>query len=159
MTTTLAELLKAQPFAEGMKESHLRKLAEMAMEVQFARDQIIFRQGDESGLFYVILTGKVALEASAPGRLLRVQTIGVGDELGWSSFLAEGGKQFQARTIEPVRAVAFDGARLRQACEQDPAFGYQLLRKMLKVVAGRLQATRIQMLDMYAPPPGGSKLV
>jgi CRP/FNR family transcriptional regulator, cyclic AMP receptor protein len=159
MTTTLAELLKAQPFAEGMKESHLRKLAEMAMEVQFARDQIIFRQGDESGLFYVILTGKVALEASAPGRLLRVQTIGVGDELGWSSFLAEGGKQFQARTIEPVRAVAFDGARLRQACEQDPAFGYQLLKKLLKVVAGRLQATRIQMLDMYAPPPGGSKLV
>ena len=158
-STTLPELLKAQPFAEGMKESHLRRLAEMALEVQFARDQIIFRQGDQSGLFYIILSGKVALEASGPGRMIRVQTIGVGAELGWSSFLAEGGKQFQARTLEPVRALAFDGARLRQACEQDPAFGYQFLTKLLKVVAGRLQATRIQLLDMYAPPQGGSKLV
>lgn len=159
MTTTMADVLKAQPFAEGMKETHIRKLAEMAMEVQFARDQIIFRQGDQSGLFYVILSGKVALEASAPGRIIRVLTIGVGAELGWSAFLGDSGKHFQARTLEPVRAVAFDGARLRQACEQDPAFGYQFLQKLLRVVAGRLQATRMQMLDVYAPPPGGSKLV
>ncbi len=158
-STTLADVLKAQPFAEGMRESHVRKLAEMAMEVQFARDQIVFRQGDQSGLFYLVLSGKVALEASGPGRMIRVQTLGVGDELGWSAFLAESGKHFQARTLEPVRALAFDGTRLRQACEQDPSFGYQLLKKLLRVVAARLQATRMQMLDMYAPPAGGSKLV
>ncbi len=158
MTSTLAEMLKAHPFVEGMKESHIRKLAEMALETQFARDQVVFRQGDETGLFYLILAGKVALETSAPGRMIRVQTLGVGDELGWSSFLGGTGKQFQARTLEPVRALAFDGARLRQACEQDCAFGYQFLKKLLELVARRLQATRVQLLDMYAPH-GGSKLV
>ncbi len=157
MTNTLAEVLQAQPLVEGMKESHIRKLAEMAMEVQFARDQIIFRQGDQSGLLYVILSGKVALEASAPGRMIRVQTLEAGDELGWSSFLAGSAKMFQARTLEPVRALAFDGARLRQACDQDCAFGYQILKRLLLVVSSRLQATRVQTLDMYAP--GGSKLI
>ena len=157
-TSTLADIVRAHPFAEGMKESHVLKLADMALEVQFARDQIIFRQGDESGLFYLIVSGKVAIEASAPGRMLRVQTAGEGYELGWSSFLAKGGKHFQARTLEPVRALVFDGARLRQACEQDSGFGYQVLLRVLGVVARRLQATRMQLLDMYAPH-GGSKLV
>ncbi len=157
MTNTLAEVLQAQPLVEGMKESHVRKLAEMAMEVQFARDQIIFRQGDQSGLLYVILSGKVALEASAPGRMIRIQTLEAGDELGWSSCLAGSAKMFQARTLEPVRTLAFDGARLRQACDQDCAVGYQILKKLLLVVSSRLQATRVQTLDMYAP--GGSKLI
>jgi CRP-like cAMP-binding protein len=156
-TKTLTDVLREHPFVEGMKQSHILKMAEMALEVQFARDHMIFKQGDESALFYLILEGKVALEVSAPGRILRVQTLGPGDELGWSSLIAEGGKHFQARSLEPVRVLAFDGARLRHTCEQDPAFGYQFMLKLVKVVARRLQATRLQFLDFYAPH--GAKLV
>jgi CRP/FNR family cyclic AMP-dependent transcriptional regulator len=155
----LVDVLRAHPFLEGMKPGHILKMSEMALEVQFAKDQMIFKQGDESGLFYLILSGKVALEVTGPGRVVRIQTVGEGEELGWSVVLAEGGKHFQARAIEPVRALTFDGPRLRQVCEQDPVFGYQFVRKLLKVVANRLQATRMQLLDLYQPPRGGSKLV
>ena len=103
------------------------------------------------------LSGKVALEISAPGRIVRVQTLGEGDELGWSSLLAGDGKQFQARSLEPVRALVFDGTRLRQTCEGDPGFGYALMARIIKVVSRRLQATRLQLLDLYAPR--GVKLV
>jgi CRP/FNR family transcriptional regulator, cyclic AMP receptor protein len=156
-TKTLAEVVREHAFMEGMKQSHILKIADMALEIQFARDQMIFKEGDESALFYLIVAGKVALEVSAPGRILRVQTLGPGDELGWSSLLGTGGKQFNARSLEPVHALAFDGARLRQACEQDPAFGYQFMLKLVNVVARRLQATRLQLLDVYAPR--GVKLV
>jgi CRP/FNR family cyclic AMP-dependent transcriptional regulator len=154
---TLTEVLRDHPFLEGLKPNHIQRMAEVAMEVQFTRDQVIFRVGDESGLFYLLLSGRVAVEVSAPGRVVRVQTLGEGDELGWSSLLGQSGKTFQARALEPALAVAFDGARVRHACEQDPAFGYQIMRRVLRVVAERLQATRLQLLDMYAP--GGSKLV
>jgi len=149
--TPLTEILKEHPFLEGFKPEHIQKMAELALEVQFGRDQIIFREGQESGLFFLILSGRIALEVSAPGRILRVQTLGPGEELGWSSVLGEGGKHFQARSLETVRALAFEGSRLRQACEQDPSFGYALMRRLLKVVAERLQATRMQLLDVYAP--------
>ncbi|MGE5571120.1 MAG: Crp/Fnr family transcriptional regulator [Rhodospirillales bacterium] len=154
---TLTEALRDHPFLEGMKPNHVQKMAEVAMEVQFSRDQVIFREGDESSLFCLLLTGKVALEVTAPGRIVRVQTLGVGDELGWSSLIGRKGKTFQARAIEPVRAIAFDGARLRHACEMDAAFGYQLMQRVLRVVAERLQATRLQLIDVFAPT--GSKLV
>lgn len=157
-TKTIAEVLREHPFVTGLKESYIHKLAEMALEVQFAKDQLIFRQGDESGLFYLVLSGKVALEATAPGRISRIQTVGETDALGWSVMLGPGGKNFQARALEAVRALAFDGARLRQLCEQDPGFGFQFTRKLLHVVSERLQAARMQLLDIYAPRTGG-KLV
>lgn len=147
----LVEILKEHPFLEGFKPEHVQKMAELALEVQFGRDQIIFREGQESGLFFLILSGKIALEVSAPGRIFRVQTLEAGEELGWSSVLGEGGKHFQARSLETVRALAFEGSRLRQLCEQDPSFGYALMKQLLKVVAERLQATRLQLLDIYAP--------
>lgn len=156
-TKTLTDSLRDHPFVEGLKPSHIQKLADMGLEVQFGRDQIIFREGDECGLFYIILSGKVALEISAPGHIVRIQTLGEGDELGWSSLLSEDGKHFRARSLEPVRALAFDGSRMRQTCEQDPVFGYNLMLRMLQVVSRRLQATRLQLLDLYAPR--GAKLV
>ncbi len=156
-TKSLREILKEHAFLEGFKPEHIDKMAELALEVQFGRDQIIFREGQESGLFFLILSGRIALEVSAPGRILRVQTLEAGEELGWSSVLGEGGKHFQARSLETVRALAFEGARLRQACEQDPSFGYALMKRLLKVVAERLQATRLQLLDVYAPR--ASKLI
>jgi len=88
---------------------------------------------------------------------MRITTLAAGDELGWSSLLMEDRKHFQARTLEPVRALAFDAARLRQTCEQDHGFGYLLMRALLRVVSGRLQDTRMQLLDLYAPR--GVKLI
>lgn len=156
-TKTFTEVLQDHPFVSGMRPAHVQKLASLALEVQFGRDELIFKEGDFSSLFYLLIAGKVALEVSAPGRIIRVQTLGEGDELGWSSLLKSGGKHFRARSLEPVRALAFDGARLLQACEQDPAFGFALMQRLLHVVAERLQATRMQMLDLYAPR--GAKLV
>lgn len=153
---TLTDMLREHPFLEGLKQNYIQKMAEIALEVQFTRDQVIFKEGDESSLFFLLLSGRIALEISAPGRIVRIQTLGEGDELGWSSLLGQG-RTFQARSLEPVRAIAFDATRLRRACEQDPSFGYEITQRLLKVVAGRLQATRLQLLDLYAPR--GVKLV
>jgi len=148
---SLVEILREHPFLEGFKPEHVEKMAGMAREVQFSRDQMIFQEGEQSDLFYLLLSGRVALEVSAPGRIVRIQTLGEGDELGWSSLLEEESKRFQARSLEPGRALAFLGTQLRQACEEDCAFGYALERQIIKVISSRLQATRLQLLDLYAP--------
>jgi CRP/FNR family cyclic AMP-dependent transcriptional regulator len=151
-TENFLDLLRGHPFLKELQPAHIEKLAELAQEARFERDQVIFREHDESSFFYLIASGKVALEVTALGRTLRVQTLQDGEELGWSSVLQSEGKHFQARALGSVRALVFDGARLREACEQDHSFGYALMRRLLGVVAARLQATRIQLLDMYSPP-------
>ena len=150
-STNLLELLQKHPFLEGFQPKHIEKLAELGHELRFERDRVIFREGDESSFFYLIISGKVALEVTALGRTLRVQTLGDGEELGWSSVLAAEGKHFQARALGTVKTIVFDGARLREACEEDCSLGFALLKRILGVVSERLQATRIQLLDMYTP--------
>ena len=61
------------------------------------------------------------------------------------------GKYFQARALDHVDAFAFDGPALLAACKQDPAFGFAFMHRLLGVVAARLQATRLQVHDLYSP--------
>jgi CRP-like cAMP-binding protein len=84
---------------------------------------------------------------------VRVSTLVAGEVLGWSSVSSGdgNGKQFQARALEEVHVFAFDGTRLRHACEEDYAFGFWFMRSILNVMAGRLQAIRAQLVDLYSP--------
>lgn len=151
MTEAVVTLLQRHPFVEEFQPQHIEKLASMATRVRFERDQVIFREGDECGEFYLIVSGLVALEIAAPDHTLRVQTLAAGDELGWSAILMGRRKHFQARALERAEALAFDGGGLLVACKQDPVFGYVLMHRLLGVVSERLQATRLQVLDMYSP--------
>ena len=151
MTEAVVTLLQRHPFVEEFQPQHVEKLASLATRVRFERDQVIFRENDECGEFYLIVSGLVALEIAAPDHTLRVQTLAAGDELGWSAILMGRRKHFQARALERAEALAFDGGELLIACKQDTLFGYTLMHRLLGVVSERLQATRLQMLDMYSP--------
>jgi CRP/FNR family transcriptional regulator, cyclic AMP receptor protein len=151
MRKEIHEILRGHPFLEAFQPQHIDRLSEAAQDARFERDQIIFRERDTSRSFYLVVSGKVALEVTALGRTLRVQTVSDGEALGWSSVLPSEGTHFQARALTSVHAMVFDGARLLEICQQDCSFGYTLMRQLLELVADRLQATRVQLLDMYSP--------
>jgi CRP-like cAMP-binding protein len=148
---TLVAIFSRYPFAEELLPAHLEKLCSMAFDVPFKKNEIIFREGDECNNFYLLTSGKVILEIPVQGCLLGIETLGPGDELGWSSMLMSDRRHFQARAVEPVHTLAFDGAELNRVCKEDPPFGYALLYRLLGVVSRRLQATRLRLVDIYAP--------
>jgi len=151
----VVEIVKSHPFAEGFWPDHVARLGAMGSEIRFRPGEVIFHEGDHSSFFYLLISGNVALEVLSPGRPVRVATLYAGEVLGWSSVTGEAeGKQFQARALEDVHAVAFDGARLRHACEEDYAFGFWFVRAILKVMSGRLHAIRAQLVDSYSPLAG-----
>jgi CRP-like cAMP-binding protein len=147
----LQATLRRHPFVEGFDPGYVEKLAALARGVQFQRDQVVFHEGDECNDFFLIVSGLMALEVEEPGSTLRVQTLGAGDELGWSALLMASGKYFQARALEKVDALAFDGPQLLAECRKDPAFGFAFMQRLLGVVAARLQHTRLQVHDLYSP--------
>jgi CRP-like cAMP-binding protein len=149
--TSTQTLLARHPFTHGLGGPAIEKLAAMARSVGFAPNDVIFREGDDCHDFYLLVRGRVALEIVSDGVPHRVHTLSAGDELGWSAVLMGRGKYFQARALEHVEAMAFEGADLLALCERDTAFGYTVMHRLLAVVAERLQATRLQLLDMYWP--------
>jgi len=46
------------------------------------------------------------------------------------------------------KAIFFYGTCLREQCEQDPAFGYELMKRTAEVVIKRLQAARKYLVEL-----------
>jgi len=136
---------------EGFEPRDLERLAALAKEVHFNRNYIIFHEGEQHGFFYLIIDGSVALEMIAAGHAVTLQTLHPGDAMAWSSLVSSPrGAHFEARVLTPVRALAFEGAALREACESDPPFGFRMMKALLTLITERLDASRMQVLDMYA---------
>jgi len=55
--------------------------------------------------------------------------------------------------MELTRAVALDGKCLRDKCETDHHLGYEVMRRVTRIIEHRLQATRLQLLDVYGGVP------
>jgi CRP/FNR family cyclic AMP-dependent transcriptional regulator len=144
------QLLK-HPFVAGLPARLIEELAPLARETHFAPDQVIFREGEDCHDFYLVVAGRVALEIVSTGAPLRVQTVSGGDEFGWSAVLMGRGKHFQARALDNVETIAFDGLEVIKLCREDTALGFEFMHRLLNVVSERLQATRLQLLDMYWP--------
>jgi len=142
-------LLAKQPFLKGFPKEQLDMLAENAMVVEFPVGKYIFNEGLAANRFYIILKGEVALE-SAPvkkgGPPALIQTIKTGDVLGWSWLFPPYQWNFDARAVKPTTAIILFAAALRKNCEADPRLGYELMKRVSKVVVTRLQATRQQLL-------------
>ncbi len=146
----LEELIAASPVFAGLSPVHLELIAGCAVNEHFSAGAQLFRAGTPADRFFLIRAGTVALEVDAPGRgALVIETLGRGDVIGWSWLFEPYLWQFDGRASEPVRVVAFDGACLRDKCEADHELGYQLMRRFAGSVIERLQATRLQLLDVY----------
>lgn len=150
MSDRLLEVLRGHPFVAEFRPEHMAKLAALAKQVHFDAGQVIFHEGDDYSVLYLLGEGMVALELQTPGRLLRVQTLHAGDVFDWSALLPHAGKHFQARALDGVTALAFEGEELLAAFKDDPAFGMAFMLKLLGVVSERLRASRVQLVDMYA---------
>ncbi len=146
----LKEKLKQHPFTKGLSEAHLQKLVTLVSEETFMPGEILFHEGDEARSLYLIESGKIALSTYIPGRgSLMIETAGPGEVVGWSSAVPPRRKYFDAKAIDDAQALVLDGEKLLVLCEEDHHLGYEIFKRLLQVVAHRLQATRIQLLDIY----------
>jgi CRP-like cAMP-binding protein len=134
-----------------MEESQVRRIAECLTTVtQFATDQAIFHSGGVARVLYLIRSGDVALEVAASGAGTRiVATLHAGDALGWSWMFPPYRWAFDARALAPTEAIVIDGEKLRQCAAADHELGYEVVWRVAREMADRLQATRLQMLDVY----------
>ena len=133
--------LAERTFFDGMSAAHLEALEAAATEVSFSAGTTIFREGSAASVWYLVTEGVVTLEIDVPGRGPHV--------LGWSWLFAPYLWSFDAYARTDVEAVCFDGEQLRIAKQKDPSLGYELMQRFAQVLVQRMQAARLQLLDIY----------
>ncbi|MDR7418636.1 MAG: cyclic nucleotide-binding domain-containing protein [Armatimonadota bacterium] len=149
---TIVDVLRSSHAFGDLEPRHLEQLATFAAEVTWPADHLIFREGEPDEKLYVLLDGLVALDTYVPNRgRVTIQTLGPGDILGWSAAVPQVQKKTaSARSLLATHAVAIDAAALHAACEQDHDLGFHVYRALAVVIASRLKATRLQLLDIFA---------
>jgi CRP-like cAMP-binding protein len=146
----IERVLAEHPFFEGFEARHIQRIAGRASPVRFAAGTMIFRHAEPATTFYVVTRGKATLEAYTPERgAMVILTIGGGGVLGWGSLLEPYRWHFDSRAVELTRAIAIDGQELRAACAEDSQFGYMVMKQLTNIIEQRLQATVLQLLDLY----------
>jgi CRP/FNR family transcriptional regulator, cyclic AMP receptor protein len=147
---TLEPILAELPLLKGLRPEHLRLIVGCASNVRFGAGDFVFREGQEADTFYILRRGRVAIEMFSPqGGPITVETVSEGGAIGWSGLVPPHHRAFDVRAVELTRAIAFDAKCLRAKMSEDHELGYELLSRMAHVIAGRLRATRLQLLDIY----------
>jgi CRP/FNR family cyclic AMP-dependent transcriptional regulator len=138
----LDRIVKGHPFFGGMQDAFCKLVCGCAKNARFEAGQFLFHEGQPAEWFYLLRDGRVALQLTAPGRgAVTFQTVGEGEIVGVSWL------------IPPYRwsydAIAMDATCLRQKCESDHDLGYEMMKRFMPILIQRLQATRLQILDVY----------
>lgn len=149
---TIAEMLQANPWFRVLEPPLFQKLVDISTVKTWEEGATIFREGDRDDNLYLIFEGQVALEVYVQGHgRITILTLGPDEIFGWSAVIpVEGTRTASARAMRATQAIAFDSEALRKACDEDHDLGYHVYRRLNNVVAGRLSATRLQLLDMYS---------
>lgn len=151
---SLERFIAEHPFFAGMRPEHIEQLVGCASNVRFNAGAYLFREGGDADAFYLVRHGRVALEVFAPQRQpLVVGTVEAGDVLGWSWLVPPHVWRFHGRATETTVAIALDGRCLRTKCEEHPDLGYHLLKRFAGIMVKRLEATRLQLIDIYSAAP------
>ena len=145
----LERIVREHPFFSGMKEEFLELISGCAKNVRFEAGQYVFHEGQPADQFYLLRSGRVAIQLSAPERTLTVQTVGEDEIVGASWLVPPYRWGFDAKALELTRAIAMDAACLRGKCEGDHDLGYEMMKRFMPILIQRLHATRLQILDVY----------
>ena len=146
----LESLVTEHPFFKGFASRYIELMVGSAAEMDFEPREIIFRAGEEAKHFYLLRHGRVAIEVFSHERgPVAIETVDAGEVLGWSWLVEPYQWHFDAQAIESTEIIAFDAQVIRQVSAADPPFGYALLSRFRPLIVQRLEATRIQLLDLY----------
>jgi CRP/FNR family transcriptional regulator, cyclic AMP receptor protein len=146
--------LQKIPWFQELDPGHLRQFAEISTLRHFRAGEVFFHEGDKQDFFYIVLSGRVALDMFVPHHgKVRFYTCEQWDNFGWSSVTPV----VRTRTAGAVgvmagTVIATDTTKLQALCDRDHDIGYLFMKRMTNVIASRLLVTRLQLLDMFAEP-------
>lgn len=147
---SLERVLAAHPFFSGLPQPYIETLVGCARQVRYSPGEFVFRMGDDANTFYLIRHGRAALQLYTAERgAITIETVGDGDPLGWSWLVPPYRWALDGLVIQPMLAISFDAQCLRGKFETDHDLGFEMYKRFTPVIAQRLHATRMQVLDVH----------
>jgi CRP/FNR family transcriptional regulator, cyclic AMP receptor protein len=123
------ERLRQVPLFAALKMADLERLVEDFRVREYTRDEIIFRQGDESREIYVVLKGKVRIFKISPsGNETSISIFSTYDLIGEQAAIANRPRNASAKAIGSVSLLTMSQDRFLRHLEAIPTLALNLTR-------------------------------
>ena len=146
----IVDILVDHSFFQELSKEDLAFIAGCGKNVVFEEKQIIAKPGDAADEFYLIRHGQAALILELPPHQPFIyQTLRENEILGLNWLIPPYRWTVTVQAIHSLRAIAIDGACLREKCEKDPTLGFKLMKHLVQVLVNREEEARLHLLDIY----------
>ena len=154
MATTdgdLRDLLSRVPAFETLGESDLQRVAEVAVPRRFDRQEVIFREGDDSDTCYIVRTGQArAIREHPDGRTITLARFGPGDIFGELAMFDDEKRSATVELVEDTEVIGILGTDMRRLMREHPDIAPKLvisLGRRLRVANERLARQSFQTVQ------------
>lgn len=146
----IVDILGEHSFFKELSKDHLAFIAGCGKNVVFEENRVIAMPGDPCDEFYLIRHGQAALILEIPPyHPFIYQTLGENEILGLGWLIPPYRWTVTVQATQTLRAIAIDGACIREKCEKDPSLGFKLMKHLAEVLVAREEAARLHLLDVY----------
>jgi CRP-like cAMP-binding protein len=148
-SSVMVDFLAHSALLEGLDPKLLYWLSDQAVVQTFASGDEVIRQDAIADTIYLLIDGRVGFSYcdEGTGRCVYLRALeGVGDPLGWSALVDPRRYRTTAFALELTHVAALPGDALHKLCDQDPAVGVIIMRRVLRAIASRLRFTRVRLV-------------
>lgn len=150
---SIEDYVNAHEFFSGLDKRGKKFLANSAENIKIEQGEVLFQPGASADKFYLLREGHISVRVPAVmGPPLEIQNLKTDQILGWSWLIPPYRWSFQALALEDSDLLEFDGSIILAHCEEDPAFGYALMKLFAGLMSERLDRARQKMMDQWDPP-------
>lgn len=144
----LQKLLRKVTLFEGLLPVHLRRIAALAQEVKFSRNDAVFEHGDDGDGLYLILEGAVRISRTVSGvgeEALAILQPGM--YFGEMSIVDDDSpRSADAIAHEETRLLKLPKDDLRDLMFVDRELAYELLWRFVRTLSTRLRESNDRLL-------------
>lgn len=144
---------------ENVSDSMLGKMVPLLQMRVFSERGIVFQQGDDADLFYMLKEGKVLLEVDASEEIsVSIGAMKAGFSFGWSALFPGASYTSTAVCVEPTEVIAIPGRDFIRLMDEDQNNGYGILWKITAILRRRLGRRTGQFLRAIEQHPDIQKI-
>jgi len=152
MTTSMVDLLRQQPFLDGIGEDALHLLADCSELKTFKEGEYLTMIKQSAECFYILLEGHVSIRIHNPQGITPLETVSAPAAMGWSWLIAPYKWHFDSVAVGETHCIQVHTPCVLGKIETDKAFGCEIYKRFIDVIVERLVGSQIQLLDIYAKP-------
>ena len=142
--------LEGLPLFTGIGAEEFKKISLLFSMEKITEGDTIFREGDTSDSFYVVISGAVDIVKTTPsGREKLIANMTAGDFFGEMSLFDEGLRSASAVAVEDVEVAVMPGDEIKKLFGAGDSAAARLMFNILRVVSVRMRKTDAELTVLY----------